>query len=400
MKHFERRVKDLEILLSNYKQGVPFHLHLQQYFKQNKQMGSQDRRSLRKLAYAYWRLGCALKVKGLQEKFALALLILDHENSIELAAYSGKEFEKLAGDGFDALSMFNKAVSANLVNENVLMPQISDVTDRIDIDQIKASYLQESNLWIRTRSNAEAITKELVDKGVFIEAKGDAIAITNGFSLNSLSKQHLAHIEVQDLTSQQAVDKIQTKKGENVWDCCAASGGKSLALMDKGSEANFYLSDIRPNILENLQKRMNAAGHRNFFTARLDLRKGQSNLVFHSASGKSNVEMKEFDHVICDAPCSGSGTWMRNPDQRLGFSQKQLEHYTDLQAAILHNVSDYVGKKGSIWYMTCSVYSSENESQIENFLAKHPEFELIESTYVNGLDEGANVIFFAHFKKK
>ena len=84
-----------------------------------------------------------------------------------------------------------------------------------------------------------------------------------------------------------------------------------------------------------------------------------------------------FDRVLVDAPCSGTGTWRRNPEGRLRLAQVDIDELLEKQAAILDKAAALVKPGGRMVYATCSILSAENTRQIESFLARHADFRLI-----------------------
>jgi 16S rRNA (cytosine967-C5)-methyltransferase len=86
-----------------------------------------------------------------------------------------------------------------------------------------------------------------------------------------------------------------------------------------------------------------------------------------------------FDRVLVDAPCSGTGTWRRNPDARLRTTQQDLEELLVKQAEILDRAASLVKPGGKLVYATCSILNAENTHQVEAFLARRPEFKLVAS---------------------
>jgi 16S rRNA (cytosine967-C5)-methyltransferase len=110
--------------------------------------------------------------------------------------------------------------------------------------------------------------------------------------------------------------------------------------------------------------------------AKSRFRKANVNNVFcQSISGKWIKRHRESaDIVLVDAPCSGVGTWRRNPDMRAKFTISDLEELLNVQAEILESAFQLVKKSGKLVYATCSVLMEENEDQIAKFLANHPEF--------------------------
>src|SRR5690606_38530006 len=138
-------------------------------------------------------------------------------------------------------------------------------------------------------------------------------------------------VVVQDLSSQRVGELLAANKSQifnrqskiAVWDCCAASGGKSILAKDILGNIALTVSDIRPSIMVNLKKRFREAGLGNY----------------HSfiADATTAAPGKKFDLVIADVPCSGSGTWARTPERLLFFDESQIAHYAQIQAAIVAN---------------------------------------------------------------
>src|SRR6476619_5508999 len=114
-----------------------------------------------------------------------------------------------------------------------------------------------------------------------------------------------------------------------MWDCCAASGGKSILFHDNFPNSVITVSDIRERILFNIDKRFQLAGIKNYKKFLADLTTG-----YHNPN--------EYDLIICDAPCSGSGTWSRSPEQLHFFKKEAIEKYANLQKAISKNVIPFL----------------------------------------------------------
>jgi 16S rRNA (cytosine967-C5)-methyltransferase len=81
-----------------------------------------------------------------------------------------------------------------------------------------------------------------------------------------------------------------------------------------------------------------------------------------------------FDRVLVDAPCTGTGTWRRNPDARLRLVERDLEELVPKQAMLIRQAAKLVRGGGKLIYSTCSLLTEENEAQVESFVAEHPEF--------------------------
>jgi 16S rRNA (cytosine967-C5)-methyltransferase len=208
-------------------------------------------------------------------------------------------------------------------------------------------------------------------------------------------------VVVQDLNSQKVLNYLDqensysTAMQNSAWDCCAASGGKSILLYDKLSgKVRLTVSDIRENILANLRKRFQEAGisiNRDFIT---DLAR---------ASGLPANE--NFSIIICDAPCTGSGTWARNPEQLFYFNAATIDSYAERQRKIVSNTIPHLKVGGLFFYITCSVFKKENEEIVDFILNSvspaQPGCHLVlkHVAYLKGYEIAADNMFVAVFSK-
>ncbi|HUQ97763.1 MAG TPA: hypothetical protein VM010_08860, partial [Chitinophagaceae bacterium] len=106
---------------------------------------------------------------------------------------------------------------------------------------------------------------------------------------------------------------------------------------------------------------------------------------------------KKFDLIICDAPCSGSGTWGRTPEQLHYFTSDKIETYAQMQKDILQNVSKYLKTGGLLLYSTCSVFEKENEAVVA-FVKEKNNMGFLKSAYYKGYTQKADTLFAALFK--
>lgn len=159
-------------------------------------------------------------------------------------------------------------------------------------------------------------------------------------------------IEVQDAASQTAVSHLTIPDGAHVLDYCAGGGGKALAISD-GFDCSVTAHDIAEQRMKDVAPRADRAGA-NILQVQTDALK---------AAGP-------FDVVIVDAPCSGSGTWRRNPEAKWAFTMAKLNNFSGLQADVIASAAAYVRPGGSLYYMTCSVFRAENDSVVDGFIAR------------------------------
>ena len=171
-------------------------------------------------------------------------------------------------------------------------------------------------------------------------------------------------VEVQDEGSQLAALFSAAKPGEQVIDLCAGAGGKTLALaaMMQG-KGRLIATDHDKRQLAPIHERLSRAGVHN---AEVRTPKGE-------AEPLSDIKATA-DLVLIDAPCSGTGTWRRNPDAKWRMRPGALEIRIKDQIEVLDRAAGMVKPGGRIAYITCSVLPEENSDQVRGFLARHPEF--------------------------
>ncbi len=160
--------------------------------------------------------------------------------------------------------------------------------------------------------------------------------------------------ELQDAASQAVVDALPLRDGMRVLDYCAGGGGKTLAM---GAKAKVDLVAHDANV-----RRMSD----------LPDRAARASLSVKVASDLTGEGL--FDLVLCDAPCSGSGSWRRAPDGKWSLSPERLQQLVATQDEILSTVPRYVTQAGTLAYVTCSVLKIENEDRVNAFLNRHPEW--------------------------
>ena len=174
-------------------------------------------------------------------------------------------------------------------------------------------------------------------------------------------------VEVQDEGSQLAALLAGAKPGEQVIDLCAGAGGKTLALAAAmQNKGQIYATD--------LDKRRLAPIH-----ARIE-RADAHNIQVRTPRGKDDALSDLSDRadlVLIDAPCTGIGSWRRNPDAKWRVRPGALELRRKEQAALLDQAAALVKPGGRIAYVTCSVLPAENGDQVQGFLARHREFSLV-----------------------
>ena len=266
----------------------------------------------------------------------------------------------------------------------------SELGEEINRDQFALSFLAQPLFFLRIRPGKETMVLEkLVDNKInFEEITTSCIALQQGFKTEqffTINKE----VVVQDKNSQLVFNHLQKpnvffKKDIQVWDCCAASGGKSILLYDVlHGYLHLHVSDLRANILNNLRNRFKEAGIKKYDSFTADLLQDEVLKI-----------NKTFDLIICDAPCSGSGTWARTPEQLSFFTSEKIDEFAAMQLKIATNAMMYLEKQGLFFYITCSVFKKENEGIVRQLKEKF-NLQILHMEYLKGYEVKADTMFVA-----
>jgi 16S rRNA (cytosine967-C5)-methyltransferase len=193
---------------------------------------------------------------------------------------------------------------------------------------------------------------------------------------------------VQDLSSQRTalILKPDSKKEFEVWDCCAGSGGKSILLADLFPGCHLTVSDIRDSILKNLTNRLAEAEVR-------PTRQFQADLT-----DQNDLPRQSFNFIAADLPCSGSGTWSRNPEALFYFDPQTISNYHQRQERILSNIAGRLKPGAILVYITCSVFLEENEGITKKIL-DWGSLQLEHQELIPGYYKQADSMYAARFVK-
>jgi 16S rRNA (cytosine967-C5)-methyltransferase len=182
-------------------------------------------------------------------------------------------------------------------------------------------------------------------------------------------------LQRQDEASQLIPHLLGPSEGWNIWDCCAAPGGKSAILSMKcGASGRLTASDFQEKRVQLLIQALKALPNRN------------GDILIADASFSPPFSCS-FDAVLADVPCSGLGTLRRNPEIKWSFNPEEFAGLNLTQRRILDLVSSTVRAGGLLLYSTCSTEPEENEHVVESFLKTHPEFCLVKPAHPEGISK-------------
>jgi 16S rRNA (cytosine967-C5)-methyltransferase len=374
----------------------PFALYLKKYFQANPKLGSRDRRNIRQLCYAWWRLGNAVNELPINERMAVALFL--SYNQID--AFSERIFkdEKLLSSIVLHPKLkrdFLQQYHAIILNTSEIFPFCDLVESDFSLDDFVFDGFLRRNLWVRIKKNFEMqalafFENNKVDFKIH-HSSNLSIQLPDDFDVINSVPYLKGWIEIQDLSSQLLGAAYSPQSNEKWLDACAASGGKSLQLLDMQPNVDLTVTDIRESILINLQLRFKRNYIKHYKSSVVDWS--------NSTSDSLQSELGLFDAIIADVPCSGSGTWARTPEQKLSFTKEKLQHFSELQFAITSNLLAVLKKGGALYYSTCSVYKNENVDVV-NRLVENNSLDLVEQKVISGIGSYADTMYFAKLIKK
>ena len=379
-------------------EGRPADRILHEYFRARRYIGGKDRRVVTEL---FWRVmrnrarlasDCALaEARNVTDaavraesgrRLAIALCVADKvDNEADLALFTGEAYAPQPLDkreeGWVAqmrrLKASDRPEWAWAETPEWLWERFAAVWGDDAETEIKVARAEaQVDLRVNTlRADREAARARLKIEGVETEPTPySPIGLRCVARVNVAATGAFAEgwVEVQDESAQLAALLVGAKPGETVVDFCAGAGGKALALAaEMHNKGRLTACDVSQARLDRGAERFKRAG--------------AFNVTRRALSGETDKWVKRHkgtaDRVLVDAPCSGSGTWRRNPDARWRTTPEDIAELVEKQARILASASRLVRPGGRLIYATCSMFEEENGAQIAAFLAAKPEFSLV-----------------------
>ena len=373
----------IELLDEMFDKARPADRLIAQYFRARRYIGSKDKRSISKTIYQVLRhrlcLAYVLQEQNLpvSARFLVAASLLQEKAELKTyfdgiayhpKPFSNDAFEHLQQLDFAALESAPTSVQLNI--PDWLAPKLeqslgaayvvemqalnSRATTDIRVNLLKVSVEEMAN-------SLESASFEFSQS----QLSPWCIRFNQRVALTSLDSFRQGHFEIQDEGSQLLALASEAKTGEKVVDFCAGAGGKSLAMatmMD--NKGVIHACDVHNKRLAQLSLRAKRAG--------------VHNIRVHELSSEHDKWVKQHrsmaDIVMIDAPCTGTGTWRRNPDSRWNLKPEHLDNLLIVQQSILQSASRLVKPGGRLLYATCSLLKEENQQQIEQFLLNNSDF--------------------------
>lgn len=391
----QARIQSLIDILGNITENtrVPMDTVVGDYMRNRRYIGSKDRANMAERIYNvarhHARLGWWIEQIGAEDSARNRILLWlvlgeDADDKRCKDMFDGSKYSPEPLNA-DELKMISTAKGQN-VNHKEMPEDVLAECPPLYTDKLKTYFgdnfvaemqamLEPATLDLRVNT----FTCEVEKAQNYLEADGVKTTKTqySPWGLRCENKAYLSRtkamgkgwIEIQDEGSQLIAAQCEAEPGMQVLDFCAGAGGKTLALgaaMQRKGRIVAMDNDARR--LERGRKRYKKAGIADIIEVRC--------LEEDRHRKWLKKQKQKFDVTILDVPCSGTGTWRRNPDMRWTTYGPSLEELTKIQEQILESACHTVKEGGKLVYATCSLLPDENEAQVEKFLAAHPEFEL------------------------
>ncbi|WP_435228910.1 RsmB/NOP family class I SAM-dependent RNA methyltransferase [Pseudopelagicola sp. nBUS_20] len=377
------RVQAAIELLDDILDGVPAEKALTGWSRRSRFAGSKDRVAVRDYVFDALRrrnsvaaLGGAFNGRGLmigllrQSETDLSSVftgIAYAPNVLTKEEEHGAACHDLPLDVPDWLtSQIRETLGENAESSIQILKERAPISLRVNLQRVSRENAQK-----RLRSNGvETCVSDKATSGLLVEQGARRISQSGAY------KEGL--VELQDISSQVAVEALPLTDSMSVLDFCAGGGGKLLAMAGR-VRANFYAHDALKQRLRDLPGRARRAG----------VRVVQTDVPEKHAP---------YDLIFCDVPCSGSGTWRRTPDAKWRLSPDDLNKMTELQQSILQRAYPMVAIKGYLVYATCSILNIENTVQTDKFLTATTGWRMIGSRQLP-ITEDCDGFYFAIFRR-
>ncbi|MDQ0251262.1 16S rRNA (cytosine967-C5)-methyltransferase [Sphingomonas kyeonggiensis] len=325
------------------------------WFAERRYAGSKDRRAIRELVYD------AIRMLGERPENGRAAMLALVERRPELV-------ELFDGSPYGPAPI----LPGEPVAEAGVLPRwLADAFAASGLDADEQTALLERaplDLRVNTLKADPAVIQAEISGAVPLPCLPAGLRVPSDSPVEQLPAYKDGQFEVQDAGSQFVSLAAGVERGQHVIDLCAGGGGKTLALAAAMANHGAILAcDIDRPRLSRLMPRAERAGV-GIVETRLLNPNQEANMLADQA-GRADV-------VLVDAPCSGAGTWRRNPEARWRLNPQRLDRYVGMQAALLDIAADLVRPGGVLVHVVCSLLDAEGAGQAEAFLARHPGWEV------------------------
>ena len=383
MQEISRAVAAINIL-DDYLSGFPVEKALKKWFRKNRFAGSNDRRNIRDFVFDILRKRLILYYPFQINDYLESgrILILSYLYLYKKDSFS---FDEIKDNKYFAPSINdNELIIINNINDliekapvNIVLNYPKFLEKKLsqslgqNFNRIMEIFLKRAPVYLRInqiKTNFKEAKIKLESEGILCEScpsSKNALKVISGENnIKRSSIYQLGEVELQDLSSQLTTELPQISSKKKILDFCSGGGGKALAIASRlKNNADIFAYDLNLFKHKNLVHRANRAGANIKILFSNDLKK----------------YLNFFDIVFVDAPCSGIGTWRRDPKFKWELNNKKLNLLSKNQFEIINQSCLYLKKGGFLIYVVCSFLEEEGTLVVKKFLMNNQSFSIVNS---------------------
>jgi len=361
---------------------------IKRYFKTRRYAGSTDRRAVRELVYA------AIRRYGVAPSNGRAAMVGLAQDKPELQAL------------FDGSVHGPDELTANEIGAipsgvpDWLRKEFASAVDDEDVQSLTGRAPLDIRVNL-SRTSREAVLEQ-IDGAELGSLSASSVRLPQGFPIEQHDLWKEGLVDIQDEGSQYIIDQCAAEPGMTIIDLCAGGGGKTLALYDRiGGDGHLIACDIDRRRLSRIAPRAERSQMSGIETRLLNPQ--QESEMLADIAGATDI-------VLVDAPCSGTGTWRRNPEARWRLNERTISRYAEAQAGLLDIAAPLVKPGGFLVYIVCSLLEHEGSGQIAKFLKTRSDFSKVDAANTKAVvsddgflltpaRHGTDGFFFARLKR-
>ena len=354
-------------VLDSFLNGEPAEKLLLNWARKNRYAGSKDRAAVRDIVFDCLRnLSSFQAISGIYNGRGLAVghclnVGLEPTDVFNGEGYGPEPLNEVELASLNSKPTLNNVQKGNLPDWIFQMLK-ADLAEEVNVLAAKLSLRAPVDLRVNTaKTTLNAVRLTLEKEGISaqpVDDVGTALRIVQNQRRILASKAFAdGWVEFQDAASQAVVDLLNIQPQTKILDFCAGGGGKTLAMAAAQPAAKFNAWDISTERLKSLKVRAKRAG------------------VTVSVL-ETKPSAPTYDLVFVDAPCSGSGSWRRNPEGKWRLTSDRLNELQAIQAELIQQAAACTKSGGILVYVTCSIFNYENQAQVDGFLNDYQAFKL------------------------
>lgn len=375
-------------IIDQYDGLLPLSAFLNSYYKQHPVLGSKDRKIITERVFTFYRIAPLIKQYDADQQAYCVDVFMAERLSDKLLKNALKDSQWIE-NGQTVDERIEQLQQQGIeIRPEALVNHFPTLSEGIDTKAYARYLLARNAVFIKPHAKFGKMVNAALEKHnvAFTALENGLLRVDASTKLQEMLQP--GWYRIQDASSVETSVYFPDCNPQKVWDACAGGGGKSLLLHEKYPDAVVHASDNRSFKLENLRTRFKEHGYRQPVCFEWD----------GEVESRTPPNGAPFDLILCDVPCSGSGTWARNPEGAYFFTPEMLQALVKIQLRIVTNAIQFLKPGGYLVYITCSVFRKENEDMIDH-ISTTGALTIDRQIVINGMHKQADCLFVAVLKK-